>query len=88
MIAAGVAELGEFCFVSYHLILDSNLFICRIKGLVRREAYGVPFFRILSFLLCCGHTLDMAELGEFCFVSYHPILDSNVFTCRLNDLVR
>ena len=57
-----MAELGEFCFVSYHSILDSNLFTCRLNDLVRREAYGVPFFRILSFkfLLCCGHTLDMA----------------------------
>jgi hypothetical protein len=83
-----MAELGEFCFVSYHPILDSNLFTCRLNDLVRREVYGVPFFRISSFFLCCGHTLDMAELGEFCFISYHPILDSNLFTCRLNGLVR
>jgi hypothetical protein len=83
-----VAELGEFCLVSYDLILDSNIFTCHLKGLVRREACDVPFFRISSFSPCSAHTLGMAELGEFCLVSYDLILDSNIFTCRLKGLVR
>jgi hypothetical protein len=88
MISVGVAALGEFCFVSYHLILDSNPFTCYMKGLVRREAYGMLFFRILRILLCGDCTLGVAELREFCFVSYHLILDSNLFVCCLNGLVR
>ncbi|KAF8229266.1 hypothetical protein L208DRAFT_191116 [Tricholoma matsutake] len=70
----GMAELSDFCFVSYHLILDSNIFTCNFKGLVRREGYVVPFFHILMLSLCSGYNLGMAELGEFCFASYHFIL--------------
>ena len=77
------AELGEFCFVSYHIILDSNIFTCNVKGLVRWEAYDVPFFHILMFSLCSGYNLGVAELGEFCFVSYHLILHSNLYVCCL-----
>jgi hypothetical protein len=84
----GVAELGEFCFISYHPALDSNVFTCRLKGPVQREACDVPFFRISSFSLGSAHTLGMAELGEFCFVSYHPALDYNVFTCRMKGPVQ
>ena len=87
-ISVGVAELGEFCFVSYHLILDSNLFTCYVKGLVRQEDYGMLLFHILSFLLCGDCTLGIAELCEFCFVCYHLILDSNLLTCCLSGLVR
>ena len=84
----GVAELSKFCFSSYHLILNSNQFTCHLKGLVRWEVHGMLFFHILMFSLCSSYTLGGAELGEFCFVSYHLILDSNIFTCRLKCLVR
>ena len=77
------AELGEFCFVFYHLILNSNIFTCNLKGLVRWEAYDVPFFHILMFSLCSGYNLGVAELHEFCFISYHLILHSNLYVCCL-----
>jgi hypothetical protein len=84
----GMAELGEFCLISYHLMLHSDLFTCRLKGQVRREACDVPFFFISMFSLGSGYNLGMAELGEFCFVSYHLMFHSNLFTGRLTDPVR
>ena len=47
-----MAELGEFSFVSYHLILDYNLYRCHLKGIVRWEAHGLPFFGISIFPVC------------------------------------
>jgi hypothetical protein len=84
----GMAELGEFCFVSHHPIFDSNLFTCRLKGTVTREAYVDQFFRISMFSLCRGYNMDMAELSEFCFVSHDLIFDSNLVTCCLKGPVR
>jgi hypothetical protein len=83
----GMAELGEFCFVFYHPALDSNVLTCRMKGPVQLEAYDVPFFRISSFSLCSTPWV-WQKLGEFCFISYHPALDSNVFTCRMKGPVQ
>src|SRR6202789_3976496 len=76
------------CFISYHLMLHSYLFTCRLKGQVRREACDVPFFFISMFSLGSGYNLGMAELGEFCFISHHLMLHSNLFTGRLEGTVR
>jgi hypothetical protein len=84
----GMAELGELCFVSHDTIFDSNLFTCRSKGPVIREAYVDPFFRISMFSLCRGYTIGMAELSEFCFVFHDLIFDSNLVTCHLKGPVR
>ena len=52
----GLAELGEFCFVSHDPIFISNLVTCRLKGPVSREAYIDLFFQILIFSLCSTTT--------------------------------
>jgi hypothetical protein len=81
-------SVSSALFLVILFILDSDLFACRTKGLVIREAHCVPFFRILSFFIMLWPLATPAELGEFCFVSYHLILDSNLFTCHLKGLVR
>jgi hypothetical protein len=83
----GMAELGEFCFVSHDIIFDSNLFTCRLKGPVRRESYINPFFRISKFHFAGLH-FGYTELSEFCFVFHDLIFDSNLVTCRLNGPAR
>lgn len=34
-------QLDEFCFISYHLMLGSNVISCHLKHPVRQEAYDI-----------------------------------------------
>ena len=45
-----MAQLREFCLVSCDLVLISNLYICRLKGPMRREVCASRFLRISLFL--------------------------------------
>ncbi|KAF8241084.1 hypothetical protein L208DRAFT_8028 [Tricholoma matsutake] len=45
----GLAEHGEFCFVSHDPIFDSNLVTCRSNGPVSREAYVDVSFALWKF---------------------------------------
>jgi hypothetical protein len=84
----GMAELGQFYFVSHDLMFDSYLFTCRVKCPVRREVYVNPFFHGSMFSLCRDYKLGMAELCQFYFVSYDLMFDSDLFTCHLKGPVR
>ena len=43
------------CFISYHLMLYSNLFTCRLKGPVKQETCDMSFFFISMFSLCSSY---------------------------------
>ena len=78
-------ELSEFCSISYHIILDSNIFTCNLKGLVRREAYSVPFFHIFIFSLCsqtgCGTGTESVSSASFLIILYSILIYIYVVWC-------
>jgi hypothetical protein len=84
----GMAQLGEFCLVSHDLVFVYNLFTCRLKGLMRREAHASPSFCISLFLLRGCYNKGMAQLGGFCLVAHDLVFVYNLFACRFKDLMR
>jgi hypothetical protein len=67
-----MAQLCEFCFVSHDLLLTSNLYICRLKGLMRREVCASRFLRISLFLAMGCYS--MARHNSVSFASFFMIL--------------
>jgi hypothetical protein len=72
----------EFSIIKHDLILDYDLFTCRLKGPKRREDYVLLFFCYDQISLGGGYYTTMRYLGEFSTAKHHLSLDSNLFTCR------